>query len=240
MQKTIEFMEIKKSSYEELKEKQSVYHFDPKIIDPRWDCVQGLGRFKSDFSEEREWIKTHSRPASWRTRTFGGNTNRGDGGTDAPPNNWIEAEEYDITRGGGDPNMSITHMSTDLPPKLRKICDMIGLSDGHDKAHMQVVGEVFNIHIDKLGRIYPEDHSKIMRIVIHLSDWEPGHFYNYGNYHHQHWREGDMHTFAWKHVPHYTANAGRNPRYTLVTTGIATDKTYEFLKYAANTAEIEI
>jgi hypothetical protein len=236
----MEFMELKKSSYEELKNNQSQYHFDPYKMDTRWDCVQGLGRFSSDFSEEREWIKNHSEASSWRTRKFGAKSGRGDGGQETPPNNWIEAEEYDIANGGGDPNMSICHMGLELTPKLQKMCDMIGLENGHDKTHMQVVGEVFNIHIDKLGRIYPQDHTKIMRIVVMLSDWEPGHFYQYGNHVYTGWKAGDIHTFAWKHVPHCTANAGRNPRYTLVTTGIATEKTYDFLKHAANIKEIII
>lgn len=232
--KEMEFMELKTSSFEEIKKTQSNYHFDPDRIDPRWDCVQGLGRFEADFSEDREWISNNSKASSWRTRVFGGQTGRGDGGQETPPNNWIDAEENDIRRGGGDPSMSICHMGTDLSPKLKTICDMIGLENGHDKVHMQVVGEVFNIHMDKLGRIYPQDHSRIMRIIVMLSDWEPGHFYQYGNHVYTNWKAGDFHTFDWKNVPHCTANAGRNPRYTLVTTGIAGDKTYEFLKMARN------
>lgn len=236
----MEFIELKQSSFEEIKKTQSQYHFDVNRFDPRWDCVKGLGRFKADFSEDREIIKQTANASSWRTRIFGAKTTRGDGGQETPPNNWIQAEEYDISQGGGDPQMSICHMGATLSPNLQKICDMIGLENGHDKTHMQVVGEVFNIHMDKLGRIYPQDHSRIMRIVVMLSDWEPGHFYQYGNHVYTHWKAGDFHTFDWKNVPHCTANAGRNPRFTLVTTGIATEKTYEFLKHAATTAEIEI
>lgn len=49
----MEFVELKQSSFEEIKKTQSQYHFDVNRIDPRWDCVKGLGRFNSDFSEER-------------------------------------------------------------------------------------------------------------------------------------------------------------------------------------------
>ena len=223
------FQPLIKSSYEEMK-KQSSYHFNPDIVDARYDSVQYLGRFDSNFSNDCDFIRTNTQSASWRTRTFGGNTNRGNGGTSSPPNNWIEAEEYDISKFGGDPNMSLVHMGTELTPKLQKMSDMIGLSNGHDKVHMQVVGEVFNLHIDKLSRIYPEDTSKIIRIGIMLSDWEPGHFYQYGNYIYKGWKAGDIHTFDWKNVPHCTANAGRNPRFMFMTTGIITDKTREFFQ----------
>lgn len=234
-----EFQTLIKSSYEEMA-KQSAYHFDPNRMDPRWDTVQGLGHFDSDFTEECQWIKEHSQSSSWRTRTFGGNTNRGDGGTNKPPENWIEAEEYDIRHGGGDPAMSLCHMGVELNPKLKRMSDMIGLTNGHDKVHMQVVGEVFNLHIDKLGRIYPEDHSKIIRVVVMLSDWEPGHFYQYGNFVYTHWKAGDFHAFDWKNVPHCTANAGRNPRFTLMSTGIITDKTLEFFKYSKSVSGIAV
>lgn len=234
----VEYKDIK-SSWESTKS-QSSYHFDNNKFDHRYDCIFPIGRFVGDWRDEVEWVIENSKPSSWRTRVYGGKTSRGDGGKNTPPDNWIDAEEYDIIKAGGDPNITLCRMGHELPPKLQKMCDMIGLENGHDKAHAQMTGEVFTKHIDKLGRIYPEDPDKIMRIVIMLTDWEPGHFYQYGNYTYQGWRAGDIHYFDWKNVPHCTANAGLAPRATIVTTGIRGPKTEEFLKLARSVDAIEI
>jgi hypothetical protein len=91
-------------------------------------------------------------------------------------------------------------------------------------------GQVWHLHIDKLYKWFPDDPSKVMRIFIALTDWEPGQFWEYGNYHHNHWRAGDVTCFDWQNVPHSTANAGFHPRVTLQLTGIVTDQTREFLR----------
>ena len=73
-----------------------------------------------------------------------------------------------------------------------------------------------------------------------LTDWQQGHFFQFGNFPYQQWRAGDIHTFEYKHVPHYTANCGITPRVTLFTTGIITKKTREFLKMAKEVSAIDI
>ena len=69
-----------------------------------------------------------------------------------------------------------------------------------------------------------------MRILIQLTDWEPGQFWGYGNYQYHMWSAGDVTTFDWLNVPHCTANAGLVPRVTLQITGIQTEQTKEFLR----------
>jgi hypothetical protein len=66
--------------------------------------------------------------------------------------------------------------------------------------------------------------------MIALTDYEPGHFFSYGNYIHAGWRAGDVTTFDWQNIPHSTANAGHAPRITLQMTGVVTDKTRDFLR----------
>ncbi len=232
-------VEETKGSFETMKD-LSNYHFDPFGYHPNQDCILPIGRFRGDWSDDLKYIIEHNERSTWRNRRFGTNTARGDGGTNTPPEEWIRAEELDIERAGGDPNVELCGMAYELPPTLQKMCDLIGLEAGHDKAHVQVTGQCFTRHIDKLGRIYPADTSKIMRIVVMLTDWEPGHFYTYGNFTYEKWRAGDIHWFDHMNVPHCTANAGLSPRCTIVTTGIRGPKTEEFLKRALQEAYIDV
>ena len=98
------------------------------------------------------------------------------------------------------------------------------------RLHVQQPGQVWNLHLDKLEKWHPEDPSKVMRVMIALNDWEPGHFFSYGNYMHSGWHAGDVTTFDWRNLPHATANAGHAPRVTLQLTGVVTDRTRDFLR----------
>ena len=90
--------------------------------------------------------------------------------------------------------------------------------------------------IDKLEKWMPADPAQVVRYMIHLTDWEPGHFWSYGNYVHTGWQAGDITSFDWQNVPHCTANAGHHPRITLQITGIKTTKTQEFLTLLSKTS----
>jgi hypothetical protein len=103
-----------------------------------------------------------------------------------------------------------------------------------ERIHVQMPGEVWNLHIDKLQKWCPEDPSRVMRIFVQLTDWAPGQFWEYGNYHWNQWCAGDVSTFDWANIPHSTANAGHSPRVTFQLTGVKTAKTEEFLKTLAS------
>jgi hypothetical protein len=109
-----------------------------------------------------------------------------------------------------------------------------------ERIHVQMPGEVWNLHLDKLEKWNPDYPSSVMRIQIALTDWEQGHFWSYGNYNHQQWRAGDVTTFDWRNLPHCTANAGHNPRVTLQLTGIITEKTTEFINRLKRFNEYEL
>jgi hypothetical protein len=76
--------------------------------------------------------------------------------------------------------------------------------------------------------------------MIQLTDWDQGHFSQYGNFTYQGWKAGDIHTFDWHNVPHSSANAGLTPRVSLLTTGTLTTKTIEFLSAAKNKHTFEV
>jgi hypothetical protein len=201
---------------------QSTYHFDPRRVDQPSDVVNFLGNIAPTWSADLNDIIARSKPATWETRGYKGESN-------PIPRPDLAEEEYDLERVGADPKMTITHLNWDLPPSLQAVSDAFGLDDCMNRIHVQMPGEVWNLHIDKLGKWSPEDPSKVMRIFIQLTDWQPGQFWEFGNYHWNQWSAGDVTCFDWANMPHSTANAGHNPRVTLQITGVITSQTEQYL-----------
>ena len=210
------------SSYDETRAK-SVYHFDTTIKDARWDTVTGLGHIAPCWTDELKEIIATARPATWATRGYKGE------GT-APPTDTLASEEYDIERVGADPKAVITHLNWQIPSVLEKISNLFAMDDVMNRIHVQQPGQVWNLHIDKLQKWCPEDPERVLRVFVQLTDWQPGQFWEYGNYHWNQWRAGDVSTFDWQNVPHSTANAGHHPRVTFQITGVITPETEKFLK----------
>jgi hypothetical protein len=221
-----------RSSWDETKEK-SQYHFDTDKMDPRFDTVVNLGQIQPCWESELDKIINTSFPAQWANRGYKGRYEQ------APAED-LAAEEYDMERIGMDPKMTITHLNWDLPPILQRICDLFSLDDPMNRLHVQRPGELWNLHLDKLYKWCPEDPSKVMRIMIQLTDWQPGQFWEYGNYHHRGWKAGEVTTFDWENVPHSTANAGHHPRVTLQLTGVKTPATEAFLELLARAESLSV
>jgi len=200
----------------------SKYHFDNFKMDNNYDTVIRLGTIKGDWSSELKTIIDNSKSATWETRGYKGE------GVMAPREDSL-AEEYDLEKTGYGKDYKITHLNWNIPPVLKEMSNLFGLDDCMERIHVQMPGEVWNLHLDKLEKWAPEEPWRIMRIMIQLTDWEQGHFWSYGNYNFSQWRAGDVTTFDWKNVPHSTANAGHNPRVTFQLTGVVTEKTTEFI-----------
>jgi len=209
------------SNWEESKQR-SGYHFDPTLVDPAVDTVQVLGHVDSTWAADLADIIANSRPATWGTRGYKGE------GIEAPTEE-LAKEEYDLEQQGYGRDYVITHLNWKIPESLLKISDQFGLEDCMNRIHVQQPGEVWNLHLDKLYKWCPEDPDRVMRIMIQLTDWQPGQFWEYGNYHHRGWRAGEVTTFDWANLPHSTANAGHHPRVTFQLTGVRTAKTMDFL-----------
>jgi hypothetical protein len=202
----------------EIQKAKSSYHFNNTVNDPKYDTVIQLGSFVGDWKKEVAEAISSARPATWRDRS---KTKR--------PNKLVDAEEYDLAQAGADPKMIFSHLEYSLAPVFQKMVDTIGLSNDESRVHVQWPGQVFIKHIDKLEKFNPDDPSKIMRIMIMLTDWDQGHFNQYGNFTYQGWKAGEIHTFDWMNVPHSSANSGLTPRVSLLTTGTVTEKTKQFL-----------
>ena len=220
-------MTERKSSWDKLVEK-STYHFDSKKVDTKDDVVISVGHIEPTWHDELQQILADAKPANWETRGF-----KGEGVFVPKPE--LEDEEYDLERVGIDPKVIITDLAWKLGPNLQAISDAFGLEDCMDRIHVQKPGQLWHLHIDKLYKWFPEDPSRIGRYFVQLTDWQPGQFWEYGNFHWNQWRAGSVTSFDWKNLPHSTANAGFHPRVTLQLTGIITDRTKAFLR-TLNTA----
>jgi hypothetical protein len=209
------------SSWDKLREK-STYHFDSVKIDRPGDMVIALGYIEPNWDNELQQILADAKPANWETRGF-----KGEGVFVPKPE--LEEEEYDLERVGVDPKVVITDLAWRLGPKLQAIADAFGLEDCMSRIHVQRPGQLWHLHIDKLYKWCPEDPGRVGRYFVQLTDWQPGQFWEYGNYHWNQWRAGDVSTFDWANIPHSTANAGHHPRVTLQLTGVKTAKTHDFL-----------
>ena len=209
------------SSWDTTRER-SKYHFDPKVMDPLYDTVIRLGSVTPTWEHQLDDIIKNADPVSWRTR--------GDPRKPSRPEEELSAEEYDLERAGYDKDAKVTNMNWNIPDNLQAIANAFALDDCMTRIHVQYPGQVWNLHMDKLEKWNKEDPNTVSRYMIQLTDWQPGHFWSYGNYLFTGWTAGDVTTFDWQNVPHSTANAGHTPRVTLQVTGIQTARTEEFLK----------
>lgn len=197
----------------EITKQRSQYHFDNTKLDPRWDTVKLVKQIANTWTEELPAAIAASKPVSWRTR----------GRVNDPLQRRSEEydqEEYDLERIGMPKDYVVTNLNYDLSPELQRIADSFELDNAMARLHVQWPGQVWNLHIDKLEKWMPADPSKVERYFVQLTDWQPGHFWSFGNYTWQGWRAGDVVTFDWYNVPHCTANAGLTPRITLQVTGV--------------------
>jgi hypothetical protein len=210
------------SSWDET-QARSNYHFDPTRQDPRYDTVIQLGQFAPCWQSELSDIIAESKPATWATRGY-----KGEGV--APPKEDLAAEEHDLERIGADRDMTVSNIGWRIPFVLQRISNLFGFADPMNRLHVQWPGQVWTQHIDKLQKWCPDQPDRVMRVMIQLTDWRPGHFWSYGNYTYQGWQAGEVTTFDWQNVPHSTANAGHEPRVTFQITGVATEQTRDFLR----------
>jgi hypothetical protein len=207
---------------------KSRYHFNRHRLDPRWDTVTGLGWIDPEqWRDDIENIINSSTAATWATRGYKEKDRE-------IPSEDLAAEENDLARIGADSAMTISNIGWELPRSLREITADFALANEMNRLHVQLPGQVWTRHIDKLDKFCPEDPSRVMRIMIQLTDWQPGQFWEFGNYQYRGWRAGDVTTFDWRNVPHCTANAGHQPRVTLQLTGVRTAGTEKYLELIKN------
>lgn len=210
-----------KSNWEILQQR-SQYHFDTTQEDPRWDTVQHVGFIRPTWQHVLAEAIEKSRPVTWRTR-----------GRDNDPlkraSEEYDQEEYDLEQQGYGRDHVVTNLNYNLDPVFQRIADQFGLEKCMARIHVQHPGQTWNLHLDKLEKWMPKNPSQVVRYFVQLTDWQPGHFWSFGNYTWSSWFAGSVVTFDWFNVPHATANAGHAPRATLQLTGIKTQKTEQYV-----------
>jgi hypothetical protein len=204
----------------ELTKQRSNYHFDNFRFDPDQDKVTSLGSITPFWQNELAAIKELARPKTWRTR--GQDSDR--------TTEEYDQEDHDLEQFGYGKDFVVSDLTWEVPETFNKLLARFGMDNAKMRLHVQRPGQMWNLHLDKLEKWNPADPNQVMRVMIALTDYEPGHFFSYGNYVHSGWRAGDVHTFDWQNIPHSTANAGHNPRITLQLTGVVTDRTRDFLR----------
>lgn len=220
------------SSWEWTKERSS-WHFDHYRHDVTGEWWQPLGRFQGDWSQDlAQAAAAHTHAITWATRKDSPYYRHADGTFEQ--SKMLQQEENDLRDIGAPVDLALTDVAeqNQIGPTLTRMYEFFALEDPWVRLHLQQPGQMFNIHIDKLHDRCPENPSRVVRIMVMLSDWEPGHFYCFGTQNISHWRAGDVHTFDWPNVPHATANAGRSTRPMLIMTGLATDRTRTILESA--------
>jgi hypothetical protein len=230
----------------------SSYHYDKTRIDPRYDTAIGLGSFEGDWSKALEETIETSIPRSFSTRGMSPEViyEEADGRdpksiSDRRIDFYADKEKEFFDRVNYDyENYVIVNKTRPEHEIFQRMIDIFAFDlPRQATVHVQKTGQVFPWHLDifQNREMYEGfDNKKVMRVMIQLTDWEPGHWFGYGNYTFTHWRAGDFHTFDVNNTPHYTANASYHPRVTLMVTGMRTKATEEFLEYARNNKTVKV
>jgi hypothetical protein len=207
----------------ELTKQRSQYHFDTQRWNPKWDRVERLGHIQPNWTEELAQAIETSKSVTWRTRGKPDDAK-------VRSSEEHDREEYDLESYGMSKDYVVSNLNYELAPVFQQIADQFALDSSMARIHVQHPGQVWNLHLDKLEKWMPQDPSQVVRYFVQLTDWQPGHFWSFGNYMWSRWAAGSVTTFDWMNVPHSTANAGHVPRATLQITGVITPDTIKFLE----------
>ena len=198
----------------------SNYHFDDSIADQPGEWFKVIGSFVGNWFDDLNKIIKESHGVNWETRKPVSKLNA-----------YLDIEEYDIISAGGDPKGEVVNFNelAETYKSTKTMSDFFGLENMQSRLHVQLTGQMWHRHIDKLYKFDKDNPDEIVRITVMLTDWVPGQFYQYGTCHYERWKAGDVHIFDWRDVPHSTANTSFEPRVSLQLTGVKTDRTRTIL-----------
>ena len=112
---------------------------------------------------------------------------------------------------------------------LQQISNLFKLRNCNINLDIQKPNKVSPFIKDNLEHYNLDNPFTIKRICIHLTDWEPGHFYCFDNVIHTGWSAGDVYSVDWHKTSYASANAGVSDRIILQLTGIVSEESNEFL-----------
>ncbi len=147
----------------EFSKKTSRYHFRTDVIDPRWDCVVGIGRFVGDWKQELEEAEASATPVNLATRRYGYTAEYKSDPTKGYKTSTVghatvkenKGEHNDIEQAGGDKDRTIFRTEHNLSPTFQRMVDMIGLDKIESRSHVQMPPECFTGNVDRFHWNYP-------------------------------------------------------------------------------------
>lgn len=217
------------SNWDYIKNTFSNYHFDKWKFDEEGDWFDVLGRFELDPNMENILtnMEEESKKMGWNDLTTMA-VHPGFPGGQSPLHN---LEEHDRRASGitGEFTQIVPEAEMCEIPEIQGLATYWKLKRLRTRIHVQMPGQTFIQHIDKLWHRNPADPTKVLRIMVALRDYEPGQIITYGNAVYSRWRAGDISTFDTLNVPHASVNLSRAPRPFLVITGVRTEETDEIL-----------
>jgi len=112
---------------------------------------------------------------------------------------------------------------------LQQISNLFKLRDCNVDLDIQKPNQVSPFIKDNLAYHNPDQPFTVKRIFVHLTDWQPGHFYCVDNNIHAGWSAGDVYSIDWHNAYYASANAGAADRIILQLTGLVSEESNEFL-----------
>ena len=200
----------------------SDWHFDPSIDETDNPNFRTICRFERDWSSDVEALLNAPRGTACIQNKS--------------PEGYSEPGHFDYpVFGQYKPDHVYLHgiHRDHYTPAINRMIDMLGLDITFTNAHLQLPGQGYPWHLDE--QVIARD---LVRLVIHLTDWHFGHFWQFGNAMWHHWKAGDVAIFDAEKAPHCTGNMGYMPRVTLVVTGTKTEKTQAILDRGFHTVNL--
>jgi len=133
---------------------------------------------------------------------------------------WRQQGYVNVVLNGETVNMK--KLMTDMPEYAKPFLTMFDWEHVGLAYYRQNTLNLFPSHYDsyisyrKMWNI--EDPARVWRCVVFLEDWKSGHYFEIDGVAHLNWHKGDY--CAWNNdTPHFAANIGTEPRYTMQITG---------------------
>lgn len=108
-----------------------------------------------------------------------------------------------------------------MPEWTRYVSESIGLFNCGFVIYRMNTGDIMPTHIDHFNRyceVFNVERESVWRAVVFLENWQSGHYFDIGGRAFMNYRAGEW--VMWScNEPHFAANIGEQPRYTLQITG---------------------
>lgn len=206
------------SLYQYIKENLSDYHYDPK----------------KDDSQEKDMIVNHKFDGDWQSEIehFDAvenlDLNLDRLATRKQFQEWLDIG-YSTQHFGSKSKIDPFKM-----PKLYRIVESIPLDQKQSWLTKQKPGQWIPVHSDLLASAGFSEKDCVergQRILVFVSEWQPGHFVGFGNRILSQWEPGDIVTWPAHKYPHSTANTSHSDAYRLRISGL---RQHGFLDWASS------